>query len=646
MNDASHDKPSAQTPPPQGEQITGSSRSKPGAEKAASKRGRSKNNRKAAPPGNGLASDALPDAAELSQQIAEIAEKSQKLVAEFLKRQNAEDGVGIANPLAIGAAFLEMTARLMSDPSRLVQAQLSLWNDYLTLWQRTTQRFLGGTAEPVIEAPAGDRRFRDVAWTENTLFDYIKQSYLLTARWLQKAVRDVEGIDERTARKVDFYTRQFVDAIAPSNFVMTNPEVLRATIESRGDNLFNGLKNLLDDLERGKGHLAIKMTDMEAFQIGENIAVTPGKVVYQNDLMQLIQYTPATNKVKRRPLLIIPPWINKFYILDLRPGNSFIRWAISQGHTVFVISWVNPNERLAAKTVTDYMLEGPLAALDAIEQATGEHDANVIGYCLGGTLLASTLAYMAVKRDNRIKSTTYFVTMVDFAEAGELSVFIDEEQLSALEERMNAKGYLEGRDMATTFNMLRANDLIWSFVVNNYLLGKSPFPFDLLYWNADSTRMPAAMHSFYLRNMYQENLLVKPGGISLDGVPIDLRKIRTPSFLLSTREDHIAPWRSTYAATQLYRGPVKFVLSASGHIAGVVNPPGGKYGHWENDKNPPTPEEWLATATSHPDSWWPAWERWVAQYAGGEVPARQPGGGKLKPIEDAPGSYVKIRAAD
>jgi polyhydroxyalkanoate synthase len=514
------------------------------------------------------------------------------------------------------------------------------------LWQRTTQRFLGVATEPVIEPPAGDRRFRDVAWTDNTLFDFIKQSYLLTARWLQNAVRDMEGIDERTARKVDFYTRQFVDAIAPSNFLMTNPEVLRATIESRGENLLNGLKNLLDDLERGKGRLAIKMTDMEAFRIGENIAVTPGKVVYQNDLLQLIQYNPTTENVKRRPLLIIPPWINKFYILDLQPSNSFIRWAVSQGHTVFVISWVNPDERLAAKTFTDYMLEGPLAALDAIKQATGEREANVIGYCLGGTLLAGTLAYMAAKRDNRIKSATYFVTMVDFAEAGELSVFIDEKQLSVLEERMNAKGYLEGRDMAATFSMLRANDLVWSFVVNSYLLGKSPFPFDLLYWNADSTRMPAAMHSFYLRNMYQENLLIKPGGISLDGVPIDIRKIRTPSFLLSTREDHIAPWRSTYAATQLYHGLVKFVLSASGHIAGVVNPPGGKYSHWENEKNPPTPEEWFATATSRPDSWWPIWESWISQYAGGEVPARQPGDGRLKPIEDAPGSYVKVRAAD
>jgi polyhydroxyalkanoate synthase subunit PhaC len=595
---------------------------------------------------NGKAEDAFPDAAQLSQQIAEIAQKSRKLVAEFLKWQAAGDGVGMANPLAIDAAFLELTARLISDPSRLVRAQLSLWNDYLTLWRYTTQRFLGRATKPVIEPPAGDRRFRDVAWTDNTLFDFTKQSYLLTARWLQNAVRDVEGIDERTARKVDFYTRQFVDAIAPSNFLMTNPEVLRATIESRGANLLNGLKNLLDDLERGKGRLAIKMTDMEAFRVGENIAVTPGKVVYQNDLSQLIQYNPTTENVKRRPLLIIPPWINKFYILDLRPSNSFIGWAVSQGHTVFVISWVNPDERLAAKTFADYMLEGPLAALNAIEQATGEREANVIGYCLGGTLLASTVAYTAAKRDNRIKSATYFATMVDFAEAGELSVFIDEKQLSALEQRMNAKGYLEGRDMAATFKMLRANESIWSFVVNNYLLGKSPFPFDLLYWNADSTRMPAAMHSFYLRNMYQENLLIKPGGISLDGVPIDLRNVRTPSFLLSTREDHITPWRSTYAATQLYRGPVKFVLSASGHIAGVVNPPGGKYGHWVNKKNPPTPEGWLTTATAQPNSWWPTWESWISQCAGGDVPARYPGDGKLKPLEDAPGSYVKVRTAD
>jgi len=591
-------------------------------------------------------SGAAPDMTDLARHLGEIAEKSQRMVADFLSRQSGGQGVGMADPMAIGAAFFEMTAKLMSDPSRLVQAQLSLWQDYLTLWQRTTQRLLGGEAEPLVAPAAEDRRFRDQAWSDNALFDFIKQSYLLTARWVQGVVHNVEGLDETTARKVDFYTRQLVDAIAPSNFVMTNPEVLRATIESRGENLVQGLKNLLDDLERGKGHLAISMTDMAAFKIGENVAATPGKVVYQNDLIQLIQYAPTTETVKRRPLLIMPPWINKFYVLDLRPKNSFIRWAVAQGHTVFVISWVNPDERLARKSFEDYMREGPLAALDAVEQATGEREANVIGYCLGGTLLAATLAYMAAKRDNRVKSATYFVTMVDFQEAGELSVFIDEEQLHSLEERMQKKGYLEARDMHTTFNMLRANDLIWSFVVNNYLLGKQPFPFDLLYWNADSTRMPAAMHSFYLRKMYQQNLLAQPGGITLGGVPIDLRKIKTPAFLLSTREDHIAPWRSTYAATQLYSGPVKFVLSASGHIAGVVNPPGSKYGHYVNDKNPPTAEEWLANATEIPDSWWPEWERWVTKYAGGEVPARQPGDGKLVPIEDAPGSYVKIRADD
>ena len=590
-----------------------------------------------------------PDPAELSRKMAEIAERSQRLISDFLQRQG--DGAptgnaGMADPMAIGAAFFELTARMMADPTRLIQAQMTLWNDYLTLWQRTTERLMGQPSEPVV-APAGDdRRFRDREWSDNAVFDYIKQSYLLTARYVQGAVKEVGGLDDHTGRKVDFYTRQFVDAMAPSNYVLTNPAVLRATVESGGENLVDGLKNLLDDLERGKGRLAISMTDMGAFKIGGNVATSPGKVVYQNDLIQLIQYAPTTETAHRRPLLIIPPWINKFYILDLRPENSFIRWAVGQGHTVFVISWVNPDERLSTKSFDDYMKEGPLAALDAMAAATGEKEANVIGYCLGGTLLSATLAYMTAKRDRRIKSATFFVTMVDFAEAGDLSVFIDEEQIAALEERMAKKGYLEARDMHTTFNMLRANDLIWSFVVNNYLLGKQPFPFDLLYWNADSTRMPAAMHSFYLRRMYQENLLSQPGGITLDGVKIDLRKVKTPAFLLSTREDHIAPWRSTYAATQLYAGPVKFVLSASGHIAGVVNPPGSKYGHWTNDHNPPSPDRWLATAQQHESSWWPMWEEWVSQYSGGDVPARHPGDGKLSVIEDAPGSFVKIRAED
>jgi len=590
--------------------------------------------------------DSLSDPAEWSRHLRGIAERSQRLVSEFMARQDGDSAIGMTTPLAIGATFMEMTARIMADPSRLVEAQMALWQDATTLWQRTAERLAGGTAEPVIRSAAEDRRFRDKAWSDNAVFDFIKQSYLLTARTIQGVVQKIEGLDPLTARKLDFYTRQFVDAIAPSNFVLTNPEVLRATFETRGENLVNGLQNLLDDLERGKGRLSISMTDAGAFRLGENVAASPGKVVFETELMQLIQYAPTTDTVKKRPLLIIPPWINKFYILDLRPQNSFIRWAVSQGHTVFVISWVNPDAGLSAKSFEDYMREGPLAALDAMREATGEKDANVIGYCLGGTLLSATLAYLTAKRDNRIKSATFFVTMVDFAEAGELSVFIDEEQIKSLEERMSKKGYLEARDMHTTFNMLRANDLIWSFVVNNYLLGKQPFPFDLLYWNADSTRMPAAMHSFYLRKMYQQNLLREPGGITLDGVKIDLRKVKTPAFLLSTREDHIAPWRSTYAATHLYGGPVKFVLSASGHIAGVVNPPGGKYGHWQNDTNPPSPDEWFATATAHDGSWWPVWEEWVSAYAGGTVKARVPGDGKLTPIEDAPGSYVRVRAED
>jgi polyhydroxyalkanoate synthase len=420
---------------------------------------------------------------------------------------------------------------------------------------------------------------------------------------------------------------------------------VRATLESGGENLVKGLQNLLGDLERGDGRLAIRMTDDKAFKIGTNIAVTPGKVVFQNDLMQLIQYTPTTESVARRPLLVIPPWINKFYILDLREKNSFIRWAVSQGHTVFVISWVNPDEELAGKSFEDYMREGTLAALDAIARQTGEPDCNVVGYCLGGTLLSCTLAHLsATGRAARVASATYLTTMIDFTEAGELGVFIDEEQLAALEERMNEKGFLEGADMATTFNMLRANDLIWSFVVNNYLLGKDPFPFDLLYWNSDSTRMPAAMHSFYLRSMYQENRLAT-GEIELLGTRIDLTRIRTPSFLLSTREDHIAPWKSTFAATHLYRGPVRFVLAASGHIAGVVNPPAAnKYSFWTNEKNARSPEAWLEGARQHDGSWWPEWQRWVGDFANGQVAARDPATGKLKPIEDAPGSYVATRA--
>lgn len=587
----------------------------------------------------------LPDPALVSRTMAEVAERGQRIVQDFLKRQS--DGTGNPDPMNIGGAFMEMTTKLMANPARLVQAQMGFWQDYLTLWSHTARRMMGESIGPVIEEPKGDRRFKDDAWRENEVFDFIRQSYLLSARYFTSAVNSADGLDPKTTQKVDFYTRQFVDAMSPANFVMTNPEVLRKTAETGGANLLKGLSNLLFDLERGKGKLRIRMTDDSKFKVGENIAVTPGKVVFQTPLMQLIQYNPTTDKVLKRPLVIFPPWINKFYILDLRPKNSFIRWAVDQGHTVFVASWVNPDEALAEKGFDDYMKEGVLAALDAIEQATGVREINAIGYCLGGTLLATTLAYMATKRDNRIKSATYFVTMTDFEEAGELGVFIDEEQLKALEEKMGKRGFLDGREMATTFNMLRANDLIWSFVVNNYLMGQDPFPFDLLYWNDDSTRMPARMHSFYLRRMYQQNDLCKPGAIELLDTKIDLRKIKVPSYLISTREDHIAPWKSTYRGTQFYKGPVRFVLAASGHIAGVVNPPdSGKYSHWVNDELPESPDDWFAGATELAGSWWPDWHRWITALDRTEVPARQPGDGKLVPIENAPGSYVRVMVND
>jgi polyhydroxyalkanoate synthase len=586
-----------------------------------------------------------PEQQDVLQVLGEIAENAQRLMHGAATQHCAVNGAPSPDPLNLRSTILELTARIMADPASMLQAQLSLWHDHLKLWQNTGQRLLGQAVDPLVTPDLTDRRFRDPAWDDHAVFDFIKQSYLLTSRWLVDTVNGVDGFDDKTKQKIDFYTRQFVDALAPSNFVATNPEVLRATLESHGLNLLRGLNNLLEDLARGEGRLTIRMTDLNAFALGENIALTPGKVVFQNDLMQLIQYEPSTEQVFQRPLLIIPPWINKYYILDLRPKNSFIKYAVEQGFTVFVISWVNPDERHAEKTFEDYMVEGPLAALDAIEQATGERESNVIGYCLGGTLLACTLAYLAAKSERRVAAASFFTALTDFEKPGELGVFIDEEQLAAMDEMMAKRGYLDGREMATTFNMLRANDLIWSFVVNNYLLGKEPFPFDLLYWNSDSTRMPYAMHSFYLHKFYQENKLIEPGGITLSGVPIDLRKIRLPVYMLSTREDHIAPWATTYAATQLYRSKVRFVLAGSGHIAGVVNPPSQqKYGYWTNDQLPPDPKDWLDGATEHAGSWWPDWAAWNADKSGPRVPARRPGAGKLAPIEDAPGAYARMRA--
>ena len=592
--------------------------------------------------------ETTPDMAAAAEQFASIAERSRKIVQDFMASQQ-EAGRPDPDPLNIGSAFMELTGKMMADPARMWEMQTRFWSDYTDLWSEAAQRMVGGgTPAPKIAPVAGDRRFKDAAWTDNAAFEFIKQSYLLASQHIQKSVAETEGLDDRTAHKVEFFTKQWVDAMAPTNFAATNPEVLRATLESKGENLVNGLNNLLTDLERGKGKLAIRMTDDSKFAVGENVAASKGAVVFENDLMQLIQYAPLTEKTYKTPLLIVPPWINKFYILDLRESNSFIRWAVSKGHTVFVVSWVNPDSALAGKTFEDYLTEGPLAAMDAIEQATGERQVNMIGYCLGGTLTACTMAHLANGgRADRVKSVTYFTTLVDFENAGDLCVFIDDEQLNGLEQRMAKHGYLEGKDMANTFNMLRANDLIWSFVINNYLLGKDPFPFDLLYWNSDATRMPAAMHMFYLRNMYQRNLLVEPGAIDLLGTPIDLGAVETPTFILSTKDDHIAPWKATYSGTQLYGGPVKFCLSGSGHIAGVVNPEGSeKYGYWTNAQNPASPDKWFDGARQHGGSWWPEWHRWIARRAGAKVPAREPGDGALPVIEPAPGRYVKVRATD
>src|SRR5713101_5316192 len=578
----------------------------------------------------------------LAAQLQSIAKQSQTLMQRFVSNQPDAIKLGIGDTSSLGFDFFELMTKMMTNPAAVASAQIDLFYGTLSVWQNTAERMLMLRAQEA-NAPK-DKRFKHPEWSENAIFSFVKDSYLVAAKSILTTVRAVQGMDAAAARKVDFFTRQFVDALSPSNFVATNPEVLAATLDSGGQNLLRGLENLLVDLERGNGRLSITMTEMKAFRLGENIATTQGKIVYQNELMQLIQYGPSTQEVRRRPLLIVPPWINKFYVLDLQPKNSFIKWAVDQGHTVFAISWVNPDEKLAAKGFENYMLEGPLAALDAIESATGERSVNAIGYCLGGTLLASTAAYSAAKGDDRITSATYFATLVDFTEVGDMAVFIDEEQLASLERRMRERGYLEAQDMATAFNMLRANDLIWSFVASNYLLGKEPIPVDLLFWNSDSTRMPAAMHSFYLRKMYQQNLLAKPGGITLADTPIDLSKVRTPTFILATREDHIAPWKSTYAATRLYSGPIKFVLSDAGHMAGVISPPGTKYGHWANDKLPSSPDEWFGGATPNQGSWWPLWDQWVTQLDGGRVPARQPGSGELPIIENAPGSYVRVRS--
>ena len=566
------------------------------------------------------------DIEQFSRNLARLVEEGGRALAAYLKpREEGHDDKELADEVTeVVKTLSEVAEYWLSDPQRTVELQTSLGKAYLDLWASAVRRLAGEEAAPVVAPTAGDKRFSDPEWSQNQFFDFLKQAYLLTAQWADKLVADAANLNPHTKQKAEFYVRQIINALAPTNFVLTNPELLRETLTSNADNLVRGMHMLAEDIQRGGGHLKIRQSDSSMFEVGRNLAVTPGKVIYQNELMQLIQYAPSTETVLKCPLLIVPPWINKYYVLDLTPEKSFIKWCVDQGLTVFCISWVNPDERLAQKTFDDYVRQGPLAALDAIKEAVGEDEVHAIGYCVGGTLLAITLAAMAARGDDRIASATLFASQVDFTYAGDLKVFVDEEQVSALEKRMAERGYLDSRSMATVFNLLRSNDLLWPYVINNYLKGKAPFPFDLLYWNSDATRMPAANHSFYLRNCYLDNKLVK-GRVTIGNTPIDLKAITSPIYTLATREDHIAPAKSVMFGSKFFGGDVRFVVAGSGHIAGVINPPDkNKYQYWTGPKPRNADiDGWLAKAKERPGSWWSDWLAWITKQSPTEVaPAR------------------------
>ena len=585
---------------------------------------------------------------DMSKSFVDIWQKNSAMMTQMFN-QSHEMLTQSMDPLNVGPAFTNATKLMVNDPMKLMQANYELWKEHLDLMQQATQQVMqasvaAGDATDKPKEPY-DRRFRHEDWANNPMFDYIKKSYLITSRWMVNTMTAIDGLSESDKKKIVFHSQLLADAFSPSNFFMTNPEAIRTMVDTGGQSIIKGMQNLQRDLDPKTSQLSIMMSDPDAFTLGENIATTPGKVVFQNDLVQLIQYEPSTPKVHERPLVIAPPWINKYYILDLQPKNSFIAWAVEQGYTVFVISWVNPDSKLGDKTFEDYMQEGILDVLDAVESATGVKEMSMIGYCIGGTLLSATLAYMAEIGDTRVKAATFFASQADFSEAGDLKIFTDEAQVDNLERMMSEKGYLEGSSMATTFNMLRANDLIWSFYVDNYLLGKDPLKFDLLYWNADSTRMPRETHLFYLREMYINNNLSKPGGITLKGVPIDLSKVTIPIYLQAAKEDHIAPYPSVFKSTGLYSGPVRFMLAGSGHIAGVINPPAAeKYNHWINEEQPKDLDTWLEGAEEHKGSWWTDWDKWLAPLSGKKVKARTPGDGELDVIEAAPGTFVSIKS--
>ena len=602
----------------------------------------------AAPEADAISPDSFAhvDREKFAHNMLRVGAQTQQLLTEFFKRMAERDSAAPLDPLNISGAFLALAKAMGEDRQTVMTGPAQLWKDWMGLWETTARRMLGGEAAAVIEPASGDRRFRDSEWQRNEIFDFIKQSYLLTANSVQQMVAHLHGIPDGERKRIEFYTKQFADAFAPTNFPLTNPEVMRATLKSNGENLVKGLDNLLADIERGKGELSIRQS-ADGFVLGENIATAPGKVVFRNSLIELLQYDAVTEQVHERPLLIFPPWINKFYILDLRPENSFIRWLTAQGYTVFVVSWANPDESQAELGFEDYMRDGIFTALDAVKDATGVEDPNCVGYCIGGTLLAATLAYMAAKGDKRVHSATFWAAQTDFSDAGDLSVFVDEAQLEALQGQMKAAGgVLPGSKMAGAFNMLRANDLIWSFVINNYMLGKQPMPFDLLYWNSDTTRMPEKLHLSYLRQCYRDNALAL-GKMMLGGVTLDLSKVKVPVYLQSAREDHIAPAKSVFKGAHLFGGPVRFIIAGSGHIAGVINPPAAKkYQYWTNDAKAKAldVEDWRDGATEHPGSWWTDWDKWLAKLSGKKIPARKPGDGNLPVLGDAPGTYVKVKA--
>ena len=577
--------------------------------------------------------------------LARAVEEAGKAAAAWTgPREKGEVRDTMAEPMTdMVKTFSKLTEYWLSDPARALEAQTRLFSGYMDVWSNAIRRMNDTEIEDAVKPEKGDKRFQDPEWGQNAFFDFIKQAYLVTSRWAGDLVEHAEGLDDHTRHKAQFYVRQITQAISPSNFLLTNPEIFRETVASNGENLVRGMKMLAEDIAAGHGDLKLRQADNSSFEVGRNIATTPGKVIARSDVAEIIQYEPSTDKVLKRPLLICPPWINKFYILDLNPEKSFIRWAVEQGHSVFVISWVNPDQRHGRKDWEAYIREGIQFGLDTVEEATGEREVNAIGYCVGGTLLAAALALMAREGDERIKSVTFFTTQVDFTYAGDLKVFVDEEQIAALERSMEGKGFLDGTKMATAFNMLRAGDLIWPYVVNNYMRGKEPMPFDLLYWNSDSTRMSAANHSFYLRNCYLENNLIQ-GKMTLAGRTLSLADVTIPVYNLAAREDHIAPARSVFLGCRFFGGEVDYVMAGSGHIAGVVNPPAAKkYQHWTGGKPEGDFESWVAKATENPGSWWPHWQAWIEKQDASTTKARKPGGTKLKPIADAPGEYVRVR---